>query len=295
MWCFHGVPKSSHVLFMHTFKICHWSWTNDLIILPCFQALKLSPSHDQLILLGRLCVELRIRLKQAVVSIISFWHCFRNSLFIEFYFHILNWLLYLIQLFVSVLLEYARVFELFEPIYNHSFEFFVWKFFCVTLIGDHCYGVGNFWTRHAIFFLCVCFCTETFASEVGWLCEFFLSFLFFYPPSVLLFSSRYFIYLFIYFTETVTMFGESIQSQCPALCQVQLAACLFSQPLMCVDVSLHIWAAYPRVKAGPLFTSALCYGFLCTWAPTLVRLWPAPCSHSPCCISEPWCSLGHFP
>lgn len=97
-------------------------------------------------------------------------------------------------------------------------------------------------------------------------------------------------HLFIFFTETVTMFGESVQSQCPTL-----ASCLFSQPLMCVTVSPHMWAAYPRVKAGPLFTSALCYGFLCTWAPTLVRLWPAPCSHSPCCISEPWCTLGHFP
>lgn len=71
----------------------------------------------------------------------------------ELYFYVLSCLSYFIDLYISVF------FELFNHGHNHSFEFFVWRFFHVNLIRDHYYGFKLFWRYvililHVVLFLC---------------------------------------------------------------------------------------------------------------------------------------------
>lgn len=175
-----------------------------------------------------------------------------------------------------------HVSELFEPIYNHSFEFFVWEFFYAALIGDHYYGVGNVWKRHVVFFsvCCLYFCTETFASEVSWLCEFFFPSFFFYFLS----SLPSFFFPSYFFAWRQLQCSESTKSM-PYPGSSLLAA--YSHSYWCVLQVPTYLGSYPRVKFGPLLTSALCYGFLCTWV-------SYPLLPQPYYISEPSCALEHL-
>lgn len=58
----------------------------------------------------------------------------------------------------------------------------------------------------------------------------------------------------------------------------------YSHSYWCVLQVPTYLGSYPRVKFGPLLTSALCYGFLCTWV-------SYPLLPQPYYISEPSCAL----